>query len=241
MALLAKDIDLQKVRSVRITKKPQVLYHKVNKKHRLLNQINPSDLPTLDNDESEPILIKSPKSTKTRVVIQDDLVSSKPTKPSKQTKPLKVDTENVEKHEKPEKSKNIEKHEKHDKQLNKNDIDNSDLKDTKDYIIREVDHLEYQHRKEILNMIIENGHQELVSESSDGSRIDMAQLPVELINQIKNFVSHKLETIDITGDFGKYMSENTESEKQVDNTKSSNSAKTQKTPKSKKNNIKNKS
>jgi len=54
----------------------------------------------------------------------------------------------------------------------------------------------------------------------------MAQLPVELINQIKNFVSHKLETIDITGDFGKYMAENTESEKQADITKSS---KTQKT------------
>jgi hypothetical protein len=81
------------------------------------------------------------------------------------------------------------------------------LRDSIEYIIKEVDHLEYQHRKEILTMIIDQGHQELISESSDGSRIDMSKLPIDMINQIKNFVSVKLKTIDITDKFEQLYSD----------------------------------
>lgn len=78
---------------------------------------------------------------------------------------------------------------------------NTDLREDIEYIIKETDHLDYLHRKEILTMILDQGYSEFVSESSDGTRIDMSKLPVDMINQIKNFVTVKLKTIDITDRF----------------------------------------
>jgi hypothetical protein len=196
---VAKDIDPTKVRTVKVSKKPALLYRKT-KKYRLINQISPDQIP--EKTKNEPI-IKHSK-------------SSKPSKSSKLSKHSKKSSESSES----PKNKEMEQ-ETHDTQ---NDVQNVDdipkyqqftkifaddmnLRDSIEYIIREVDHLEYQHRKEILTMIIDQGHQELISESSDGSRIDMSKLPIDMINQIKNFVSVKLKTIDITDKFEQLYSD----------------------------------
>ena len=83
-----------------------------------------------------------------------------------------------------------------------------------------MDHLEYSHRKEILNIILEQVGSDIIYESSDGSRVDTSKLPVNTIIQIKNFIMAKLKTIDITDKFDTI----------TDNT----SKKTQKTPKTQK-------
>lgn len=191
---VAKDIDPTKVRTVKVSKKPALLYRKT-KKYRLINQISPDQIP--EKTKNEPII--------------------KPLKPLKPLKSSKL-SKNSKSSESSESPKNKEIEQEIHNAQNVDDIpkyqqftkifaDDMNLRDSIEYIIKEVDHLEYQHRKEILTMIIDQGHQELISESSDGSRIDMSKLPIDMINQIKNFVSVKLKTIDITDKFEQLYSD----------------------------------
>ena len=236
MALrIAKDVDPMKVRGVKIMKKQAPLYRQV-KKYRLMNQIPLSDMQSLSTDET-PKKIKSSKSSESDN-IDNSQKSDKTSKIHKTNKSCKSDKsdksdepiESTESESESEKQK-IVKPERPKKIENDKRENNTDLREDIEYIIKETDHLDYLHRKEILTMILDQGYSEFVSESSDGTRIDMSKLPVDMINQIKNFVSVKLKTIDITDRFESLYNEKKDekdvlkTEKSTDNTKKSKTSK----------------
>ena len=69
------------------------------------------------------------------------------------------------------------------------------------FIIREVDHLRYNDRKDILDIIIENVGTNVINESADGSRIDMNDIPDDTIRLIESLVEKRLHDVDITSKF----------------------------------------
>lgn len=199
-----KEIDLKKVRTVRLSKKPAPLYRKI-KKYRLLNQLpNDTDIEMLKKENKPQKKAKSPKLVESPVSEpQEPLEPAKLKKSAKSKKALKLDKSEPESEPEPE----PEKPEDTQYDSEKSDSGDKDLNDSIEFIIKEVDHLEYSHRKEILDMILERCGSNLVYESSDGSRIDMTKLPIDTVNQIKNFVTIKLKTIDITDKFDSISNE----------------------------------
>jgi hypothetical protein len=201
---IAKNIDPSKVKGVKLMKKPAPLYRKI-KKYRLMNQIDSKEFEKLDTvEEPIPKSLKKPKDTETSETRETPKISEKSEKVKKIEKAPKIPK--ASKSPEHSKSSKIESDEetvevKKVKTENRERKDNVDLRESCDYIIRETDHLEYPHRKEILNMILEQGYGDSVSEANDGSRIPMSMLSVDLINQIKNFVAVKLKAIDITDRF----------------------------------------
>lgn len=232
-----KSVDLKKVRQKRLSEKPKPLYRKI-KQYRLLNQIPKNDVQTAIQsikDTSIKSIESEENSEKSQEVQLEKIKKSKKSKDSKQTEKL----------EKNEEIGEIIESKKHGKIKETGTREsNTDLHDDMEYIIKEVDHLEYSHRKEVLNMIVEQAGAEMVYESSDGSRIDLSKLPVDIIIQIKNFVVNKLKTIDITNKFdsielnskddtnkSEKPKKSTKSEKPIKPTKTIKSPKQQKTKK----------
>ena len=73
--------------------------------------------------------------------------------------------------------------------------------DPVDFIITEVEHLGYKDRVDIRDIIIEDVGTDVIFPSSDGSRIDVSQLPESTILKIETLIEKRLKDIDITVNF----------------------------------------
>jgi flagellar motor protein MotB len=68
------------------------------------------------------------------------------------------------------------------------------------FVIREVHHLRYKDRVDILCIIKDQVGTDVIYESSDGSRVQMKKLGNDIIKQIYNLVVGRLKEVDIITD-----------------------------------------
>lgn len=75
------------------------------------------------------------------------------------------------------------------------DIVVPEITDINKFIIEEITHLTYTDRQDILKIIVNNVGTADIYESSDGSRINLKNIPSDSLNEIKNLMLSRLKAI----------------------------------------------
>lgn len=70
-----------------------------------------------------------------------------------------------------------------------------EITDINKFIIEEITHLTYVDRQDILRIIVNNVGTADIYESSDGSRINLKNIPNDSLNEIKNLMLSRLKAI----------------------------------------------
>lgn len=167
-----------------------------NKKNGL-NKESVKTVQTLQNIKPlKPVkTVKNVKLTKT--VVDISTPKKVPIKEDEPKKPKKTKNPNtsVKISKKKSKSEIVE-----DPESSEESPDNRDIDQMIQFVIREVHHLRYKDRVDILCIIKEQVGTEVIYESSDGSRVQMKKLGDEIIKQIHTLVVGRLKEVDIISD-----------------------------------------